>query len=346
MAAMVRDLAIDLGTTKVSVLVRGEGLVLSEPSVVVRSVETGDIAAVGSEAEPMTGRTPAGWEAVQPIRGGAIVDFDSAEGLIRSLLQRAGVRRLARPRVVVCVPSAITAVEQRAVREAVGNAGATDVRLLGHSMAAALGCGLPLDQPVGSMVVDLGGGTTEAAVVSLGGMVATEFRRTGGLDLDGDVRRVVARRHRVEIGIDEARRLKETIGSALPPVYDPAAVTVSLPVRGRRLDGGAMAEVEVSATEVADAIDDRLRTMIDTAVACLGWVPPEIANDLVDTGVHLVGGGALLDGMGERLAGQVKIPVKVAAEPIEAAVTGAGRCLGLFERLDEIFLPDQAGAVR
>lgn len=344
---MIRDLALDLGTTKVSIVARDRGVLLSEPSVVVRTVDGGEVVATGTDADQMMGRTPAGLEAVRPIQGGAIVDFESAEAMLRGFFNQVGVRRLGRPRVVVCVPSSITAVEQRAVREAVGRAGASEVRLLGQTMAAALGCGLPLDQPVGSMVVDLGGGTTEAAVVSLGGVVALESRRTGGLDLDDDIRRFVEHRHGIQIGLDTARRLKEEVGSAITPAYDLHGVpSGGVVVRGRQVVGGAMTEVEVTATEVADAMNDRLLVMVDAAVACLGWAQPEIANDLIDTGIHLVGGGALLEGMGERLADEVKIPVTVAAEPAAASVAGAGRCLGLFDRLEEIFLTDQVGAIR
>lgn len=350
---MIRDLAIDLGTTTISILTRNDGVVLSEPSVLARVVETGEVVAVGTDAARMMGRTPEGLEAIRPLRGGAITDFDSAEGMIRAFLHRVGVRRLNRPRIVVCVPSAITPVEQRAVREAAHRAGASDVQLLGYTMAAALGCGLPVDQPQGSMVVDMGGGTTEAAIVSLGGVVASEFRRLGGLDLDVAIRAYVKRRHGVEISLASAERVKQAIGTVGPTGYSAGldlepdgGSDLGVSVRGRQLGTGAVEEVMLSATEVADAIYDTAMVIVDAVVACLGWAPPEIANDLIENGIHLVGGGALLDGMAERVAANAKIPVVVVDHPREVTVVGAGRCLGLFSELEGLFLTDYAGSFR
>lgn len=344
---MVRDLAIDLGTTTISILARGQGIILSEPSVLARVVETGEVVAVGSEAAKMMGRTPEGLEAMRPLRGGAITDFESAEGMIRAFLQRAGVRRLNRPRIVVCVPSSITPVEQRAVREAAYRAGASEVQLLGYTMAGALGSQLPLDQPQGSMVVDIGGGTTEAAVVSLGGVVALEFRKLGGLDLDLDIRDYVRRRHSVEISLTSAERVKLSLGSARPLAY--AAGTeadATVTVRGRGLGTGAVEEISLTATEVADAMHDRITVIVDAVVACVGWAPPEIAHDLIGNGIHLVGGGALMDGMAERISVHTKIPVTVVDDPQKVMVLGAGRCLGMFNQLEGFFLTDYAGSFR
>lgn len=342
---MVRDLAIDLGTTTTSILAKGQGVVLSEPSVLARVVETGEVMAVGAEAAQMMGRTPDGLEAIRPLRGGVITDFESAEAMIRSFLHRVGVRRLNRPRIIMCVPSSITPVEQRAVREAAYRAGAAEVQLLGYTMAAAMGCGLPVDQPQGSMVVDIGGGTTEAAVVSLGGVVAIELRRLGGLDLDVDIRNYVARRHGVEISLGSAEEVKMTIASATPSGYASAQDAV-VTVRGRHSVSGTVEEVALSATEVADAIHDKVLVMVDAVVACLGWAPPEIGHDLIDSGIHLVGGGGLLDGMAERIAADAKVPVTVAEDPQRVTVTGAGRCLGLVNQLEGLFLTDYAGSFR
>lgn len=342
---MVRDLAIDLGTTTISILSRGDGVVLSEPSVLARAVDTGEVVAVGTEAAQMMGRTPEGIEALRPLRGGAITDFESAESMIRAFIHRAGVRRISRPRMAICVPSAITAVEQRAVREAAHRAGAADVQLLGYTMAAALGAGLPLDQPMGSMVVDIGGGTTEAAVVSLGGVVASEFRRFGGLDLDIAIRDYVQRRHSVEISLAAAEEVKMTLGSTGQSGSSDGGVGSTV-VRGRHSVSGAAEEVLLKGVEVADAIHDGVMVMVDAVLACLGWAPPEIANDLIDNGIHLVGGGALLDGLAERIAAGAKVPVMVPEDPRTVVVAGAGRCLGLFAELDGIFLTDYAGSFR
>ncbi len=339
---MVRDLAIDLGTTTISILSRGDGVVLSEPSVLARAVDTGEVVAVGTEAAQMMGRTPEGIEAIRPLRGGAITDFESAESMIRAFIHRAGVRRISRPRMAICVPSAITAVEQRAVREAAHRAGAADVQLLGYTMAAALGAGLPLDQPTGSMVVDIGGGTTEAAVVSLGGVVTSEFRRFGGLDLDVALRDYVRRRHSIEISLAVAEEVKMTMGGT----GRSGDQGVPMVVRGRHSVSGAAEEVLLKPVEVADAIHDGVMVMVDAVLACLGWAPPEIANDLIDNGIHLVGGGALLDGLAERIAAGAKVPVMVAEDPRTVVVAGAGRCLGLFAELDGIFLTDYAGSFR
>ena len=361
---MVRDLAIDLGTTTISILARGEGVILSEPSVLARVVDTGEVVAVGTEAAKMMGRTPDGLEAMRPLRGGAITDFESAEGMIRTFLHRVGVRRINRPRIVVCVPSSITPVEQRAVREAAHRAGAAEVQLLGYTMAAALGCGLPLDQPIGSMVVDIGGGTTEAAVVSLGGVVALEFRKLGGLDLDVDIKNYVRRRHGVEVSLATAEKIKLALGAAHDPIMvenpltgDEVATAGSeaaggpvrpshITVKGRQGVGGAVEEVTLSALEVADAIHDNVMIMIDAVVACLGWAPPEIAHDLIDNGIHLVGGGSLLEGMADRIAVSTKIPVRIVDTPKQVTVLGAGRCLGLFAQLEGFFLTDYAGSFR
>lgn len=351
---MVRDLAIDLGTTTISILAKGEGVILSEPSVLARVVETGEVVAVGTEAAKMMGRTPEGLEAMRPLRGGAITDFESAEGMIRTFLHRVGVRRINRPRIVVCVPSSITPVEQRAVREAAHRAGAAEVQLLGYTMAAALGCGLPLDQPIGSMVVDIGGGTTEAAVVSLGGVVATEFRRLGGLDLDLDIRSYVRRRHGVEVSLATAERIKLELGAANDPIVidrdrgdsKGPGQRSQITVKGRQGVSGAVEEVTLSAIEVADAIHNNVMTMVDAVVACLGWAPPEIAHDLIDNGIHLVGGGSLLEGMADRIEHSAKIPVRIVDDPKRVTVLGAGRCLGLFSELEGFFLTDYAGSFR
>lgn len=363
---MVRDLAIDLGTTTISILARGEGVILSEPSVLARVVDTGEVVAVGTEAAKMMGRTPDGLEAMRPLRGGAITDFESAEGMIRTFLHRVGVRRINRPRIVVCVPSSITPVEQRAVREAAHRAGAAEVQLLGYTMAAALGCGLPLDQPIGSMVVDIGGGTTEAAVVSLGGVVALEFRKLGGLDLDVDIQNYVRRRHGVEVSLATAEKIKLALGAAFDPItvespgWAGAAATGGLEatedegltrpshitVKGRQGVTGAVEAVTLSALEVADAIHDNVMIMVDAVVACLGWAPPEIAHDLIDHGIHLVGGGSLLEGMADRISSSAKIPVRIVDAPKEVTVLGAGRCLGLFSQLEGFFLTDYAGSFR
>lgn len=335
---MIRDLAVDLGSATTRVLVRAEDAVIAEPSVVARVADSGEVIAWGGEAARMVGRTPAGIETVVPFRHGSVVDLPAARALVRGVLRLAGIRRRHRVRAVVSVPTTMTPVEQGAVVEALRAAGAAEIHLIGHTMAAALGRGLPLDQPVGSLVVDVGAGTSEAAVLSLGGVVAQEWRRVGGDDVDRAIQRWVEERHGLVIDgatAEEAKRLLVGHGDeAVPP---------SLAVRGRVIGSGAAAEVTLTGPEVDDAVDDAIRSIVDVVVACAGWTPPEIANDLLVNGVHLVGGGARLRGLADRAARASRLPVRVADEPEEVGVRGGARCLGNLRGLDELFL-DSVGA--
>ncbi len=336
---MVRDLAIDLGSATTSVLLRGEREVVVEPSVLARVAETGQVLAVGHEAARMVGRTPDEIETVHPFQAGSVVDFPAAQQLIRALLRRVGIRRRHRVRAVVAVPSASTSVERRAVADAFRLAGAADTRLLGQTMAAALGHQLPLDQPVGSLVVDIGAGTTEAAVLSLGGVVALEWRRIGGFDLDRDIQRAVERRH--GLLIDQA-----TAEEAKLRLLDPGSLDddqrpqPTMLVRGRVGGSGAAGEALLTSAEVSDAAEETIRSIVDVVVACVGWTPPEIANDLLGAGLHLAGGTAQLPGLPARLAEACRLPVHPVDEPVEVVVRGAARCLGRFDSLAEVFLAE------
>ncbi len=336
---MVRDLAIDLGSATTSVLLRGEREVVAEPSVLARVVDTGEVLAVGHDAARMVGRTPEEIETVRPFQAGSVVDFPAAQQLIRALLRRVGIRRRHRVRAVVAVPSASTSVERRAVADAFRLAGAADTRLLGQTMAAALGHQLPLDQPVGSLVVDIGAGTTEAAVLSLGGVVALEWRRIGGFDLDRDIQRAVERRH--GLLIDQA-----TAEEAKLRLLDPGSLDddqrpqPTMLVRGRVGGSGAAGEALLTSAEVSDAAEETIRSIVDVVVACVGWTPPEIANDLLGAGLHLAGGTAQLPGLPARLAEACRLPVHPVDEPVEVVVRGAARCLGRFDSLAEVFLAE------
>ncbi len=333
---MFRDLAIDLGSDTVSLLVRGERVVVSEPSVVARVVETGEVVAVGHDAARMVGRTPDPIETVRPLLAGSVVDFPAAQDLIRSVLRRVGVRRRHRVRAAVCVPSTMTRLEQQAVRDALRLAGVADVRLLGHTMAAGLGCRLPLEQPVGSLVVDIGAGSTEAAVLSLGGVVALESRPVGGFDLDREIQAMVERRHGLAIDLATAERAKRELAPDAGG-SDPAAPR-SMVVRGRLVGSGAGAEISLGADEVADAIEEPVRAIVDVVVACAGWTPPEIATDLITGGVHLVGGTAQLGGLAARVSEASRLRVQPVVDPTATVVRGAARCLGRFDSLTEVFL--------
>ena len=272
---MARDLAIDLGTANTLVYERGRGIVLNEPSVIALNSRTNEVLAMGQEAWQMIGRTPGYIVAVRPLRGGAITDFDITQRMIRLLLQRVGVNRFNRPRIVICVPSAITAVEQRAVREAARRAGAAEVELIEQPMAAAIGAGLPIQEPVGNMVVDIGGGTSESALISLGGVVALNAVRVGSFDIDSALQAWIRREYGIAVGERTAEEIKIAIGSAWPTVDEYKAE-----VRGRDLMTGLPKNVILSPEEIREAIAEITTAIVDSVVACLGEAPPELAQDL------------------------------------------------------------------
>ena len=277
---MARDIAIDLGTANTLVYVRGEGIVLNEPSVIALNSRTQDVLAMGHEAWQMIGRTPSYIVAVRPLRKGAITDFEVTQRMIRLLLQRVGVNRFNRPRVVICVPSAITAVEQRAVTEAARRAGAAEAHLIEQPMAAAIGSGLPINEPLGNMVIDIGGGTSEVALISLGGVVALEAVRVGSFDIDAAIQTYIRREYGIAVGERTAEEIKVTIGSAWPTENEFAAE-----VRGRELMSGLPKTVVLTAEEVREAIDEPVSAMVDAVIACLGQAPPELAQDLIEQGI-------------------------------------------------------------
>jgi rod shape-determining protein MreB and related proteins len=332
---MARDLAIDLGTANTLVYARGEGIVLDEPSVIALNTRSGEVLAIGHEAWKMIGRTPGHIVAVRPLRHGAITDFEVTERMIRLVLQRVGISRFNRPRVLICVSSAITAVERRAVKEAARRAGASESNLIDQPMAAAIGSGLPIDQPVGSMVVDVGGGTTESALISLGGVVVSDAARVGSFDLDAAIQQHVRRQHGIVIGEQTAEQIKLSIGTAWPQPEELVAE-----VRGRELTSGVVRTVTVSAEEIRRAVDEAVSTMIDSVVRCLGSAPPELAQDLIVRGIHLVGGGGMLDGLTERLAADTNVPVHLVANPLEAVVLGAGQCVEAYDDVRSMFMDD------
>ena len=330
---MARDLAIDLGTANTLVYAKGEGIVLNEPTVIALNIQTQDVLAMGHEAWQMIGRTPGYIQAVRPLRKGAITDFDITQRMIRLLLKRAGVSRFNRPRVVICVPSAITEVERRAVEEAARRAGAADAQLIGQPMAAAIGAGLPIHEPLGNMVVDVGGGTSETAVISLGGVVALQAIRVGSFDIDAAIQTYVRREYGIAIGERTAEEIKVAIGSAYP-----MADQVKAEVRGRDLMSGLPKTVILSPEEVRDAIDEQVSAVVDSVIKCLGQAPPELAQDLIVQGIHLVGGGGMLRGLDHRLAEETAIPVHLVDAPLECVVLGAGRCIEAFDSLKVMFM--------
>jgi rod shape-determining protein MreB len=330
---LARDLAIDLGTANTLVYARGEGIVLNEPSVIALNSRTGDVLAMGHEAWQMIGRTPSYIVAVRPLRKGAITDFDVTQRMIRLLLQRVGVSRFNRPRVVICVPSAITAVERRAVTEAARRAGAADAQLIEQPMAAAIGAGLPIHEPIGNMVVDIGGGTSETALISLGGVVALQAVRVGSFDIDASIQSYVRRTYGIAIGERTAEEIKLVLGSAAATDDE-----VRAEVRGRELMSGLPKTVVLTPEEIRDAIDEPVTAMVDSVLACLAQAPPELAQDLIVQGIHLVGGGGMLRGLDRRLSKESEVPVRLVDTPLECVVLGAGRCIESYESLRAIFM--------
>jgi len=315
------------------VYAKGSGIVLNEPTVIALNEKTRDVLAMGHEAWQMIGRTPGYIVAMRPLRGGAITDFEITQRMISLLLRRAGVSRLNRPRVLICVPSAITEVERRAVIEASRRAGAADSQLIEQPMAAAIGAGLPIHEPLGNMVVDIGGGTTETAVISLGGIVHLEAIRVGSFDIDAAIQTYVRREYGIAIGERTAEEIKMAIGSAAPTDDEMKAE-----VRGRDLMSGLPKTVILSPEEVRDAIEEQVGAVVASVIRCLGQAPPELAQDLITQGIHLVGGGGMLRGLDVRLAMETGIPVHLVDAPLECVCLGAGKCIEAYETLKVMFM--------
>lgn len=293
----------------------------------------GEVLAMGHEAWQMIGRTPSYIVAVRPLRKGAITDFDVTQRMIRLLLQRVGVSRLNRPRVVICVPSAITAVERRAVTEAAKRAGAADARLIEQPVAAAIGADLPINEPIGNMVIDIGGGTTETALISLGGVVALEAVRVGSFDIDNAIQGYVRREYGIAVGERTAEEIKIVLGSA-----DPTDHEVNAEVRGRELMSGLPKTVILTPGEIREAIDEPVTAMVDSVLSCLAQAPPELAQDLIVQGIHLVGGGGMLKGMASRLSREAEVQVRLVDSPLEAVAYGAGRVIEHYESVQAMFM--------
>ena len=306
---------------------------MNEPTVIALNSHTGDVLAMGHEAWQMIGRTPGYIVAVRPLRGGAITDFDITQRMIRLLLQRVGVNRFNRPRVVICVPSAITEVERRAVTEAARRAGAADAQLIEQPMAAAIGAGLAIHEPVGNMVIDVGGGTSETALISLGGTVALQAVRVGSFDIDSAIQTYVRREYGIAVGERTAEEIKVAIGSAYPTLDEYKAE-----VRGRDLMSGLPKTVILSPDEVREAIDEQIAAIVDSVIACLGDAPPELAQDLIVRGMYLVGGGGMLRGFDLRIAEETEIPVHLVDAPLECVVLGAGKVIESYDQLKDMFM--------
>ncbi len=321
-------MAVDLGTANTLVYVRGRGIVLSEPSVVAIDQRTGEVHAVGVEAKRMLGRTPGNISAIRPLKDGVIADFDVTEQMLRHFIQKVHQNRWAHPRVVVCVPSGVTGVEKRAVEEATYSAGARQAYLIEEPMAAAIGAGLPVSEPTGNMIVDIGGGTTEVAVISLGGIVVSQSIRVGGDELDEAIIEHVKREYKLMIGSQTAEEVKLEIGSAFELPEE-----VEAEIRGRDLVTGLPKTVVLSSAEIRQALDIPLTQIIDAVKQTLDKTPPELASDIMDRGIVLAGGGALLQRLPDRLRAETQMPVHLAESPLTCVAVGSGRSLEEFEAI-------------
>jgi len=321
-----RDMAVDLGTANTLVYVRGRGIVLSEPSVVAVDARSGEVHAVGVEAKRMLGRTPGTIRAIRPLKDGVIADFDVTEEMLRHFIQRVHQNRFAHPRVVVCVPSGVTGVEKRAVEEACLSAGARQAYLIEEPMAAAIGAGLPVAEPTGSMVLDIGGGTSEVAVISLGGIVVSESIRVGGDEQDEAIANYCKHEHKLLIGQQTAEEVKLEIGSA---AHLPEEVTTE--IRGRDMVTGLPKTIMLTSGEVRGALEEPISQIVAAVKDTLDRTPPELAGDIMDRGIILAGGGSLLQGMDQRLRDECQMPAQVTESPLTCVAVGSGRSLEEFE---------------
>jgi rod shape-determining protein MreB len=330
--ALGRDIAVDLGTANTLIYVRGHGIVLNEPSVVAVNVNDSKPVAVGAEAKRMMGRTPAHIKSVRPLKDGVIADFDMCEKMLRYFIQRVHSSRWNKPRMVICVPSGITGVEQRAVRDAAEYAGARKpAYVIEEPMAAAIGAGLPVHEPSGNMVVDIGGGTSEVAVISLGGIVTAQSVRVAGDELDEAVIQFIKKEFSLAIGERTAEQIKTQMGSAWPLEDEMTAE-----IRGRDLISGLPRTITVTTEQVREAIAEPVGAIVDAVKTTLDKTPPELAADIMEQGIMLTGGGALLMGIDRRIANETGMPINIADEPLYSVVIGSGLALENIDALGAV----------
>src|ERR1700723_883076 len=339
LGALSSDMAIDLGTANTLVYVKGRGIVLNEPSVVATITTRGgkkSVRAVGNDAKMMLGRTPGNIEAIRPMRDGVIADFEVAEEMIKHFIRKVHNRRsFASPQIIICVPSGSTAVERRAIQESAESAGARRVFLIEEPMAAAIGAGLPVTEPTGSMVVDIGGGTTEVAVLSLGGIVYSRSVRVGGDKMDEAIINYIRRYHNLLIGESTAERIKKEIGSACPPEDGEGRVSE---IKGRDLMNGVPKEIVITERQVAESLAEPVSAILEAVKVALENTAPELAADIVDKGIVLTGGGALLRNLDLVLRHATGLPVSVAEDPLSCVALGTGRALEEMKTLKSLLV--------
>lgn len=329
-----RDMAVDLGTANTLVYVRGKGIVLNEPSVVAINTRDGRPLAVGAEAKRMIGRTPSNIQAIRPLKDGVIADFETCERMLRYFIQKVHNSRYGKPRMVICVPSGITGVEQRAVQEAAEYAGARKpAYIIEEPMAAAIGAGLPIHEPTGNMVVDIGGGTTEVAVISLGGIVTSRSVRIGGDELDQAIISYIKKEYSLALGERTAEEIKIALGSAVELEEE-----LQAEIRGRDLITGLPKTILVSTEEIRKAIEEPIAAIVDAVKVTLDNTPPELSADIMEQGIVLTGGGALLTGLDKRIFQETGMPIIVADNPLDCVVNGSGQTLEEFDALKQVLI--------
>ena len=326
------DIAIDLGTANTLIWLKGKGVVINEPSIVARTIHDDQIVAVGDEAKAMLGRTHRDLETVRPLQDGVIADFKMTDGMLQGFINKINFSRMARPRMVICVPSGVTEVERRAVKESGERANAREVYLIEEPVAAAIGIGLDISQPIGNIIVDIGGGTTEIAVISLNGVVTKETIRIAGDEMDEGILQWFRNEHKLEIGLGMSESIKKSVGSAMQ------MNSKEISVRGRDLVTGIPKTIEVSSDEIRQALKDPVNAIVEAVKRCLEQTPPELAADILERGIIVAGGGSLLKGIDQIIRERTNVPVNVAEDPLLSVVKGTGMVLENLKKYEAVLL--------
>ena len=326
------DIAIDLGTANTLIWLKGKGVVINEPSIVARTIHDDSIVAVGDEAKAMLGRTHRDLETIRPLQDGVIADFKMTDGMLQGFINKINFSRMARPRMVICVPSGVTEVERRAVKDSGERANAREVYLIEEPVAAAIGIGLDISQPIGNIIVDIGGGTTEIAVISLNGVVTKETIRIAGDEMDESILQWFRNEHKLEIGLGMSESIKKSVGSAMQ------MNTKTISVRGRDLVTGIPKTIEVSSDEIRQALKDPVNSIVEAVKRCLEQTPPELAADILERGIIVAGGGSLLRGIDQIIRERTNVPVNVAEDPLLSVVKGTGMVLENLKKYEAVLL--------
>jgi len=326
------DIAIDLGTANTLIWLKGKGVVINEPSIVAKTIHDDSIVAVGDEAKAMLGRTHRDLETIRPLQDGVIADFKMTDGMLQGFINKINFSRMARPRMVICVPSGVTEVERRAVKDSGERANAREVYLIEEPVAAAIGIGLDISQPIGNIIVDIGGGTTEIAVISLNGVVTKETIRIAGDEMDESILQWFRNEHKLEIGLGMSESIKKSVGSAMQ------MNTKTISVRGRDLVTGIPKTIEVSSDEIRQALKDPVNAIVEAVKRCLEQTPPELAADILERGIIVAGGGSLLRGIDQIIRERTNVPVNVAEDPLLSVVKGTGMVLENLKKYEAVLL--------